>query len=298
MPPVLEINNLSKSFGKIQAIDSLSLSVEEGNIYGILGPNGSGKTTTLGIILDVIAAKSGSYKWFGELPSRASRKRIGSFVEAPCFYPYLSASQNLDIISMIKKTDHMHINRALQTTGLFKRRNSKFQGYSLGMKQRLAIAAALLGNPDVLVLDEPTNGLDPKGIAEIRNLIIELGQQGKTIILASHLLDEVEKVCTHVAILKAGKLLAKGHVADVLADEDQIELASANLEALEKAIKEHNKFKSLTRMNDKLLVKFSEKANTDHLNKYLFEKGVTLSLLNLKKKSLENQFLELTEKDD
>ena len=298
MPSILEINNISKSYGKIQALQDFSLTVEEGSIYGILGPNGSGKTTTLGIVLDVIAANSGSYKWFGEPTSGASRKKIGAFIESPNFYPYLSGKQNLNIIVSIKKADRSKINDVLTVTGLYKRRNSKFQSYSLGMKQRLAIAATLLGNPEVLVLDEPTNGLDPKGIAEIRNLIVEIGQQGKTIILASHLLDEVEKVCTHVAILKSGKLLAKGHVTDVLADEDQIELASANLNTLEEEIKKHPKFKSAAQVNNKLVVRLSEKVNTDDLNKYLFDKGITLSLLNLKKKSLENQFLELTGKDD
>ena len=213
MAYILEAENLTKHYGNIKALTNFSLVVEPGSIYGILGPNGSGKTTCLSIILDVIRADSGSYEWFGKPSSHNTRRRrIGALLETPNFYPYLTAAENLKVAAAIKKRGSKHIHTALQVTDLGSRRNSRYRTYSLGMKQRLAIASALLSNPEALVLDEPTNGLDPQGIAEIRTLIRDIGSEGKTIILASHMLDEVEKVCSHVAILKSGELVASGKV--------------------------------------------------------------------------------------
>ena len=298
MGTVLEINNITKRYGSLTAVDNLSISVGQGSIFGILGPNGSGKTTTIAVVLDILKADSGIYSWFGNPPSHKNRQRLGAFIESPNFYPYLSATDNLKIVAAIKQVDKKSIDEVLSLTGLFKRRNSNFSTYSLGMKQRLALASALLGNPDVLVLDEPTNGLDPQGIVEIRNLIIEIGQQGKTIILASHLLDEVEKVCTHVAILKKGNLLTAGSVHDILSDDDQIELAAENLASLESAIRAFGDLKSLKKVDNQLVVKFGVPVKPQELNKFLFDKGITLSYLNLKKKTLENQFIELIGNDD
>ena len=201
---ILTVENISKNYGNIKALKGVSFSVPAGCVYGILGPNGSGKTTLLGIIMNVLKATGGSYKLFDENATDAHRKKIGTLLETPNFYHYLSAVQNLKISAAIKGHGEDDIDNVLHTVDLFKRKDSPFSTFSLGMKQRLAIGAALLGDPDVLVFDEPTNGLDPVGIAEIRSLIKELSAKGKTIIMASHLLDEVEKVCTHVAILKQG----------------------------------------------------------------------------------------------
>ncbi len=233
MHPILTITGVSKNYGKLTALDAVSFEVPAGAVFGILGPNGSGKTTLLSILLDVLHADTGKFSWFGNTPQTNNRKQIGSLLETPNFYHYLSAVDNLKITQAISgRGNSADIDKVLEIVKLAERKKSKFSSYSLGMKQRLAIGAALLGNPDVLVFDEPTNGLDPVGIAEIRDLIKSLAASGKTIIMASHLLDEVEKVCTHVAILKKGTLLTAGPVDEVLAQEDIVEIAASNNEAL------------------------------------------------------------------
>src|SRR5690349_11480048 len=243
MDSVLSIKGITKYYGRIRALNDVSFDVPQGSVFGILGPNGSGKTTMLSIILDVLKANQGQFLWFGHPGSPEQRKKIGSLLETPNFYHYLSARQNLKVTQSISgRGTEADIDPVLEKVKLYERRNSKFKTYSLGMKQRLAIGAALLGSPKVLVLDEPTNGLDPVGIAEIRELIVELKNAGHTIIMASHLLDEVEKVCTHVAILKTGTLLATGDVSYVLMDEDIVEVGATNLDALSAVLKEigHN----------------------------------------------------------
>jgi len=292
---ILEAKNLTKQYGSLKALTNFNLKIEPGSIYGLLGPNGSGKTTCLSILLDVIKADNGRYEWFGTGPSHNTRRRrIGALIETPNFYPYLSGLQNLEVVATIKNRHEKNTLTALQATGLMNRRNSKFSTYSLGMKQRLAIASALINKPEVLVLDEPTNGLDPQGIAEIRELILEIAKEGKTILLASHLLDEVEKVCTHVAIMKSGELLASGKVADVLGQGNQVEIAAENLETLAAIAKELSGLTSLEKKQETLLLKFNEPMNTAALNKYFFEKGITLTQLNMRRKTLERQYLELT----
>src|SRR6188508_365069 len=198
---ILSLENISKNYGRVQALNGVNFEVQKGTVFGILGPNGSGKTTLLGIIMDILKPTSGSYRLLDETPTEVQRRQIGTLLETPNFYHYLSAVRNLKIAAAIKGRGHDDIDHVLEVVNLTHRKNSAFSTYSLGMKQRLAIGSALLGNPDVLVFDEPTNGLDPVGIAEIRSLIKQLAQDGKSIIMASHLLDEVEKVCTHVAIL-------------------------------------------------------------------------------------------------
>ena len=233
MSIVLSIKNIAKSYGSVRALNGVSFDVPQGSVFGILGPNGSGKTTLLGIVMDVLKANTGDFHWFGQPGSPEQRKKIGSLLETPNFYSYMSAIDNLKITQSISgRGTTADIDAVLKKVNLYDRRRYRFNSYSLGMKQRLAIGAALLGNPKVLVLDEPTNGLDPVGIAEIRQLIIELRDQGHTIIMASHLLDEVEKVCTHVAILKSGNLLTTGNVEEVMMDEDIVELSAADLTAL------------------------------------------------------------------
>jgi ABC-2 type transport system ATP-binding protein len=295
---VLSLNKISKRFGRIKAVDELSLEVEKGNVFGILGPNGSGKTTTLGIILDVINPDSGYFQWFGKTPTKYERKKVGSIIESPIFYPYLSAVRNLKIIADIKGIPYNDIDRVLNIVDLIERKNSKFKTYSLGMKQRLAIAAALLGNPQALIFDEPTNGLDPQGIVEIRELILTVASEGITILLASHLLDEVQKTCTHVAILEKGRKLSSGKVKEVLNETGTVEISSENLEELYVIINNCDIVKSVVRQGDKLSVKLDKKVSSADLNNFLFNKGIVLSHLTIIKKTLEKYFLELLNESD
>jgi len=296
---ILSINQLSKHYGRIKAVDNLSLDIEKGNVYGILGPNGSGKTTTIGIVLGVINADSGSYKWYGNELTNNERKHIGSIIETPLFYPYLTAVRNLKIIADIKDFGYESIDNILKTVDLYGRKNDKFKTFSLGMKQRLALAAAMLGNPEMMILDEPTNGLDPQGIAETRDLIKRIASEGTTILLASHLLDEVQKVCTHVAVLNKGKTLFSGDVDEVLTDTFTIEIASENLSELKKIVSDFPNLNSISNEADKLIIRIKGKTNCQDLNSFLFNKGIVLSHLSAKKKSLESYFLELlSEKND
>jgi ABC-2 type transport system ATP-binding protein len=296
MEPILSIEGISKSYGNIHALQNVSYEVPKGAVFGLLGPNGSGKTTMLSIILDVLKADAGTFNWFGKPGSPETRKRIGSLLETPNFYHYLSAVDNLKITSAISgRGNDQSIEDVLKIVKLYERKNSRFSTYSLGMKQRLAIGAALLGNPEVLLFDEPTNGLDPVGIAEIRELIKELAKQGKTIIMASHLLDEVEKVCTHVAIMKRGKLLAAGPVNEVLANEDIVELSSLNAPHLKSVLENFPGHSSIQENGELVQLHFPiGTAPMEEINRYCFDKGIVLNKLLLKKKSLETKFFELT----
>ena len=292
---VLTIEGISKNYGRIQALNNVSFSVPAGSVFGILGPNGSGKTTMLGIVMDVLKPTAGSFQFFGQPASAEQRKHIGTLLETPNFYHYLSGERNLAISAEIKGKGKEDILSVLEKVNLAERKNSKFSTYSLGMKQRLAIAAALLGNPDVLVFDEPTNGLDPVGIAEIRELILRLASEGKTIIMASHLLDEVEKVCTHVAILKKGNLLTAGPVDEVLVNEDMVEISAADFGRLQTIVGAMGGYKNAKTQNNQLQLFMSQgTADLEAINRYCFENGVVLNHLQLKKKSLEAKFFELT----
>jgi ABC-2 type transport system ATP-binding protein len=293
---VLTLQNISKSYGKIKALNNLSFEIPQGSVFGILGPNGSGKTTLLSIILDVLKADTGSFLWFGQPGTPQQRQKIGSLLETPNFYHYLSAVNNLKITHSISGRGGIDgIDSVLKKVKLHERRNSRFSSYSLGMKQRLAIAAALLGDPSVLVLDEPTNGLDPVGIAEIRELMIELNKNGHTIIMASHLLDEVEKVCTHMAILKRGTLITSGHVEEVLSDSDIVELNAANPDALVAALQNYPGCTAITKEENNIQLTFQKgTARPDEINSYCFGKGIALQHLTMKKKRLEAKFFELT----
>jgi ABC-2 type transport system ATP-binding protein len=296
MSVVLSINNIAKSYGKIKALKGVSFEVPEGSIFGVLGPNGSGKTTLLSIILDVLKSNHGDFLWFGHPGSPEQRRKIGSLLETPNFYHYMSAYDNLKITQTISgRGKPGDILQVLKKVKLFERRKSKFSSFSLGMKQRLAIAAALLGSPQVLVLDEPSNGLDPVGIAEIRDLMIELKNQGHTIIMASHLLDEVEKICTHVAILKLGNLITTGLVEDVLSDEDVVELGASDLERLASVIKEISNTVVVDEKTKTLQITLGKgTSNLETINSFCFEKGIVLNHMLLRKKRLEARFFELT----
>jgi ABC-type multidrug transport system ATPase subunit len=292
---VLSVENLSKKYGAIQALKNVSFTVPKGTVFGILGPNGSGKTTLLGTIMDILKPTSGTFRLFGEVPTEIHRKQIGTLLETPNFYHYLSGERNLVIAAEIKGRGKEDIPQVLEMVNLTERKNSKFSTYSLGMKQRLAIASCLLGNPEVMVFDEPTNGLDPVGIAEIRELIKKLNLQGKTIIMASHLLDEVEKVCTHVAVLKKGELLASGDVNEILVNEDIVEGGAVDASKLHTVITQMDQYKTIKENGKFLQLSYpSGKANLEEINRYCFNNGVVLTHLQLKKKSLEAKFLELT----
>ena len=298
MNKVLEINQLTKKFGSFTAVNNVSFSVEKGNVYGLLGPNGSGKSTTLGMILNVINPTAGSWKWFDQEPDNDSLKKIGAIIESPKFYPYLSAEKNLEIVADIKEVNYAKIDEKLELVGLLSRKKDKFQQYSLGMKQRLAIAAALLNDPEVLILDEPTNGLDPQGIIQIRELIIKIAQQGTTIILASHLLDEVEKVCSHVVVLNQGKMLYAGSVDQMNSSFGSIEVAAQNMESLEYTLKTFSFVSKVTKENNKLFAVLSEEKNPAEINKMLYEQGIIVNHLVKRKESLEQQFFQLIQKQN
>jgi len=292
---ILRVNGITKNYGPIQALKQVSFEVPPGSVFGILGPNGSGKTTLLGIITDILRPTSGTFQLFDEMPVSDHRRRIGTLLETPNFYHYLSAVQNLRITAAIKHKDPGDIERVLDIVDLTQRKNSKFSTYSLGMKQRLAIAACLLGDPEVLVFDEPTNGLDPVGIAETRELIRKLNTEGKTIIMASHLLDEVEKVCSHVAILQRGTLLANGHVDQILVSEDIIEIAAEDMQRLLAKSREVAGVLGITEQNRHIELLFAPgTASPEYINKSMAAQGITLSHLRLKKRTLESKFFELT----
>lgn len=293
---ILSVENLHKNYGHIQALKGVSFAVPKGAVFGILGPNGSGKTTLLAIIVDILKATSGTVKLFDEVPSPAHRRQIGTFLETPNFYHYLNAVQNLKIAAAIKGHGEEDIDEVLKMVSLDQRKTSKFSTYSLGMKQRLALASCLLGHPEVMIFDEPTNGLDPVGIAETRELIKKLNREGKTIIMASHLLDEVEKVCTHVAILQKGTLIASGHVDEILTQEDIVEAGAANTTQL-LSVLEPFTGASKVAMNGQQVELFFPPgtANLEAINQYAFDKGITLNHLRLRRKSLEAKFFELTQ---
>ncbi|MDX1363138.1 ABC transporter ATP-binding protein [Arenibacter latericius] len=295
MESILTVTNLTKKFGFLTAVNDLSFTIEKGNVYGILGPNGSGKSTTLGIVLNVVNPSNGSFSWFnGNLTTHQALKKVGAIIERPNFYPYMTAVQNLKLVCKIKEVPHDKIEEKLELVGLLDRKNSKFSTYSLGMKQRLAIASALLNDPVILILDEPTNGLDPQGIHQIREIIKTIASQGTTILLASHLLDEVEKVCSHVIILRKGEKLYSGRVDDMLASYGFFELKSEQTDALIDFLEKHASFGTIKQENGVIKVILKEEMDAKTLNQHLFEKGIVLSHLVKRKESLEEQFLTLT----
>ncbi len=292
---ILQTSGLNKSFGRLRAVRDLGLEVPRGAVFGILGPNGSGKSTTLSMLLGILRPDSGRFSWFGEPEATPQlRRRIGSTLEQPNFYSYLSARRNLEVAALIKEAPYSRIPVVLDQVGLLPRAESAFRTFSTGMKQRLALASALLADPEVLVLDEPTNGLDPRGIAEVRELVQQVAAMGKTILLASHILDEVEKVCTHVAVIKQGVLLAQGSVASILGERHQVELGSADPDALERALRAYPLHSGTRRQGRLVVLSLSQQPDSAALNRYLMEQGIVLDHLQVVKKRLEEQFLELT----
>ena len=295
METILSLRNLDKKYGRVHAVNNLSFDIQKGNVYGILGPNGSGKSTTLGIILNVVNRTSGEFSWFdGKLSTHEALKKVGAIIERPNFYPYMTATQNLSLICKIKGISTDKIDEKLKVVNLYERRNSKFKTFSLGMKQRLAIASALLNDPEILILDEPTNGLDPQGIHEIRQIIKGIAKNGTTILLASHLLDEVEKVCSHVVVIRKGVKLYSGRVDEMTASNGLFELKTSDKEKLVQLLGEHNAIGTVKEEGDIIIANLNEQMEASDINAFLFQNGVTLSHLVKRMPSLEQQFLDLT----
>ena len=294
---ILKISNLTKKYGLLTAVNNLSFDIEKGSVYGILGPNGSGKSTTLGIVLSVVNKTSGNFSWFGgTLTTHQALKKVGAIIERPNFYPYMTAYQNLKLVCKIKGITYDTIQKTLETVGLIERKDSKFSTFSLGMKQRLAIASALLNDPEILILDEPTNGLDPQGIHQIREIIKEIAQNGTTILLASHLLDEVEKVCTHVVVLRKGVNLYSGRVDELISSDGFFELKTHQKEELISLLDSHPNFSHSKVENDLITAFLEHPMEAEEFNRLLFKNGIVLSHLVKRKESLEEQFLQLTDK--
>jgi ABC-2 type transport system ATP-binding protein len=292
---ILKIDNLYKIYGRIQALKNISFEIKRGNVYGILGPNGSGKSTTLGIILNVVNEASGQYSWFGgSMQTHEALKKVGAIIERPNFYPYMTAYENLKLVCKIKNINYSKIEEKLELVGLNNRKDSKFSTFSLGMKQRLAIASALLNDPEILILDEPTNGLDPQGIHQIRDIIQQIAAKGTTILLASHLLDEVEKVCTHVIVLRKGEILYSGLVDGMSANEGFFELEAEDNNNLILVLKTHPAIDKIRMENGKVFVYLKSDLSSKDLNQFLFNNNIIISHLVKRKNSLEEQFLELT----
>ncbi|MEO8235666.1 MAG: ABC transporter ATP-binding protein [Flavobacterium sp.] len=296
METILTITNLNKIYNKyVHAVKNLSLEIHKGNVYGILGPNGSGKSTTLGIVLNVVNKTSGDFSWFeGKMQTHEALKKVGAIIERPNFYPYMTAKENLELVCKIKNINYAKVQEKLELVGLMERKDSKFSTFSLGMKQRLAIASALLNDPEILILDEPTNGLDPQGIHQIRDIIKHIASQGTTILLASHLLDEVEKVCTHVLVLRKGEMLYSGTVDGMTSNEGFFELKSNNHQTLKSVLANHPAVEKIVEEDGKVLVYLKGNLEPSDLNKYLFDNNISLEHLVKRKHSLEEQFLELT----
>ncbi len=293
MDQILSIQGLYKRYGRVEALKGLDLEIQKGQVFGILGPNGSGKTTTLGIVLGVILPDRGHYSWFGRGKGSALRKRIGSLLEKPNFYPHLSAVNNLRLVAEIREINQPDIREKLEMAGLLPYANRKFHTFSTGMKQRLAIAAAMLGNPEVLVLDEPTNGLDPEGIADVRELILNAAGNGTTIMLASHLLNEVQKVCTHVAVLKNGRRIFNGAVRDLLFGSERLEVSSDDLARLKAVLPEHPAVRSMKEENGMILVELAEGYKPGEISAYLISRGINITHLSRRAGNLEAEFLSM-----
>lgn len=295
---LLELNDLSKTYGRIKAVNQLTFTLKKGHSYALLGPNGSGKSTTLGMILNVVNPTSGTFRWFdGQLSTTEALKKIGAIIERPNFYPYMTALQNLELICKIKQCSQTPIQEKLELVGLWERKDSKFSTFSLGMKQRLAIAAALINNPELLILDEPTNGLDPEGIHQIRKLIKKIAAEGTTILLASHLLDEVEKICSHVIILKEGVKYYEGTVNGIHKSYGYFELKAENLELLKQFLEKLDEIDRIEEENNLLIAYLKTNLNTEKLSAQLAKEKIYITHLAHKKPSLEEQFLNLTQKN-
>ena len=294
---VIETRSLTKEYGSIRAVDDLSLQVPQGGVFGLLGPNGSGKTTTMGMLLGLVRPTAGTIRLFGD-PAEGvhphALRRIGAIVEEPSFYPYLSGRNNIRYFQGIGGNgSREEVDRLLETVGLAERAGSKFHTYSMGMKQRLGIAYALLGDPEVLFLDEPTNGLDPAGMAEIRDLIRELSGSGRTVLLSSHLLHEVEQVCDSVAILSRGRLIAQGNVQELLKGQGTVRLTTTD-DAQAVGVLSALDWVADVKTDEGSLVVTAPPERSPELTAALAHTGIYVGQMSTVQVSLEEYFLEVT----
>lgn len=304
---VIETQDLTKRYAAgpwgqtTLAVDRITFSVQPGQVFGFLGPNGSGKTTTIGMLLGIITPTAGVFRLFGKRGATeilAARQRIGATLEYPNFYPYLSCRDNLRLVARVKGKGNRDVEEALDVVGLTQRQKTRFKACSLGMKQRLAIGATLLGDPELIVLDEPANGLDPAGQQEIRDVIRGLGERGKTIFLSSHILHDVERMCSHVAIIEKGRLVKTASVADLTTRQTWVELrAEIALDRLLEAVLAFPPTRSAEIRGEAVMadVDGSEMAG---LNEYLMQQGILLHHLALEHRSLESVFMHLTDGGD
>ena len=299
--PVIETRGLSKNFGPILAVDNLTLTVPKGTVFGLLGPNGAGKTTIIGALLGLIAPTSGTFSLFGEEINGSiepSLRRMGATMEMPSFYPYLSGLDNLQYFQQVGgRRDPAEVDSLLQLVNLHSRRHSRFNTYSLGMKHRLGIAYALLGNPQLLLLDEPTNGLDPSGMAEVRQLLRDLGDGERTVLLASHLLHEVEQVCDSVAILSKGQVIAQGPVSELIARKGTVRVATTDDRRAAAILNDLEWVGSVVAQDAGMLVE-ADPARASELTAALARSEVYVSELRALDTSLEEYFLEVTSEDE
>ena len=294
---LVEARGLTKRYGRrITAVDGLDLSVRRGEVYGFLGPNGAGKTTTLRMLLGLIRPSSGTARVLGKKPGDGEGlARVGALVESPAFYPYLSGKDNLRVMARYSGVPYWRVDEVLITVELEGRAKDKFKKYSLGMKQRLGVAAALLKDPDLLILDEPTNGLDPKGMADMRALIRKLGGGDRTVLLSSHLLGEVEQVCDRVGVVRRGKLVVEGTVSEIRGREGLLVRAKPLQEASFIASRLAGVEEATVVDGALRLIVDPERAA--EINAKLVSAGISVSELRPAEQSLEEVFLELTEKE-
>jgi ABC-2 type transport system ATP-binding protein len=299
---VIETLDLSKRYtsglrrDSTLAVDQISFEVEEGQVFGFLGPNGSGKTTTIGMLLGIITPTDGRFSLFGgSTPQEihAARQRVGATLEYPNFYPYMSCRDNLDLVARVKGRGKEDVEKVLETVGLAARQKTKFKACSLGMKQRLALGATMIGDPELIVLDEPANGLDPAGQREIRQIIRRLSEMGKTIFLSSHLLHEVERTCTHVAIIEQGRLIRQASVSEITEGRRVVALRAPDMAALAAAAASFEGAASARELEDRVVVELAD-AQASDLNRWLAEQGVYVGHLAEEKITLEQAFMELT----
>jgi ABC-type multidrug transport system ATPase subunit len=291
---VLEVDRLTKRYGQKTAVEDLSLTVGHGQIFGFLGPNGSGKTTTIGMIFGIIRPTHGDISVFGESNREAlARRRMGGTLEQPNLYPYLTGRENLAVVAAIKGLPKKYIEPALAAVDLLESANREVKTYSLGMKQRLALAAATLGDPELLILDEPTNGLDPEGMREIRELLVRLARSGRTIFVSTHLLDEVEKICTHVAILKRGRLQRSGAVTAFTEAKITFRLCADDTQRLFEAVMQYESARNVRATGGAVHLDLIDAAPAS-LNRYLAGRGIYLRELSSQRQTLEEAFLAVT----
>jgi ABC-2 type transport system ATP-binding protein len=290
---VVETRGLTKRYGAgILAVDSLDLSVRKGEVYGFLGPNGAGKTTTLRMLVGLIEPTGGVATVAGYPPgAREGLSRIGALVESPAFYPYMSGHDNLSVVARYAGVPHAHIEDALNEVGLLPRGRHKYSTYSLGMKQRLGVAAALIKEPELLILDEPTNGLDPQGMVEMRELITDLGQADRTVLLSSHLLNEVQQLCDRIGVIQSGRLIAQGTVEEIRGGVELL-VRAAPLEQAQALLLQL--LPGAVRVQDGALLLRVEPERASEISRLLITSGCELSELRESERSLEDVFLQLT----